>query len=342
MLKKSIVSLFIISVFCVNGQQVKTEILLEDRISIRALEIWDHKVWYSGTESKFGYVSLVDARDKKQMVLSDEKLQFRTLGQNKTDFYAITIESPALMFKINKRTLAKQVVLRDTAKTAFYDALHFVNDDLGYAFSDPDTDLNLKLAVFNRKGKNQWYITDQKGKPKMNKGEAAFAASNSNMASSKNYLWIASGGATSRIFRLDLRNESWSVFNTPFIQGSSSQGIYAIDFYKDKFGIAVGGDYTKQTENINNIATTIDGGQTWTVQASGKNGGYKSCVKIRPRSGGKDIIAVSDQNVELSRDFGKTWTTISNEKGLYVCEWTDRNTIVLAGKERILRMSLEL
>ena len=267
MLKKSIVSLFIISVFCVNGQQVKTEILLEDRISIRALEIWDHKVWYSGTESKFGYVSLVDANDKKQMVLSDEKLQFRTLGQNKTDFYAITIESPALMFKINKRTLAKQVVLRDTAKTAFYDALHFVNDDLGYAFSDPDTDLNLKLAVSNRKGKNQWYITDQKGKPKMNKGEAAFAASNSNMASSKNYLWIASGGATSRIFRLDLRNESWSVFNTPFIQGSSSQGIYAIDFYKDKFGIAVGGDYTKQTENINNIATTIDGGQTWTVQA---------------------------------------------------------------------------
>src|SRR5690606_30847645 len=238
--------------------------------------------------------------------------------------------------------LAKQVVLRDTAKTAFYDALHFVNDDLGYAFSDPDTDLNLKLAVFNRKGKNQWYITDQKGKPKMNKGEAAFAASNSNMASSKNYLWIASGGATSRIFRLDLRNESWSVFNIPFIQGSSSQGIYAIDFYKDKFGIAVGGDYTKQSENINNIATTIDGGQTWTVQASGKNGGYKTCVKIRPRSRGKDIIAVGDQNVELSRDFGESWTTISNEKGLYVCEWTDRNTIIFAGKGRILKMNLKL
>src|SRR5690606_25762116 len=109
MLKKSIVSLLIISAFCVNGQQVKTEILLEDKISIRALEIWDHKVWYSGTESKFGYVSLVDARDKKQKVLTDEKLQFRTLGQNKTDFYAITTESPALMFKINKRTLAKQV-----------------------------------------------------------------------------------------------------------------------------------------------------------------------------------------------------------------------------------------
>ncbi len=342
MIIKSIIGLCLVVCSLLNGQELKSEILLEDKISIRALEIWDRKVWYAGTVSKFGYVSLVDARDKKQMLLDDGKLQFRTLGQNKTDFYAINIESPALMFKINKRTLAKQVVLRDTAKTAFYDALHFVNHDLGYAFSDPDADLNLKLAVFNRKGNKQWYITDQKGKLKMNKGEAAFAASNSNMASSKKYLWIATGGASSRIFRLDFKTENWTIFNTSFIQGSSSQGIYAIDFYKDKFGIAVGGDYTKQSENISNIATTIDGGQTWTVQGSGKNGGYKTCVKIRPRSRGKDIIAVGDQNVELSRDFGKTWTTISNEKGLYVCEWTDRNTIIFAGKGRILKMNLKL
>ena len=325
-----------------NGQQLKSEIMLEDNISIRALEIWDRKVWYTGTDSKFGYVSLADSKDKKQIVLADDKLQFRTLGQNRTDFYAINIESPALMFKINKRTLAKQVVFRDTAKTAFYDALHFVNDDLGYAFSDPDTDLNLKLAVFNIQGNGKWYIIDHKDKVKMNKGEAAFAASNSNMASSRNYLWIATGGASSRIFRLDFRTEKWSVYNTPFVQGSSSQGIYAIDFYDDKFGIAVGGDYTKQSENFNNIATTQDGGQTWTVQASGKNGGYKTCVRIRPGSKGKDIIAAGDQNVELSRDFGKTWTTISNEKGLYVCEWINRNTIVLAGKNRILRMTLKL
>jgi methyl coenzyme M reductase subunit D len=37
-------------------------------------------------------------------------------------------------------------------------------------------------------------------------------------------------------------------------------------------------------------------------------------VKIRPKSKGKDIIAVGDQNIEFSSDYGKTWKTISQEK----------------------------
>jgi hypothetical protein len=77
------------------------------------------------------------------------------------------------------------------------------------------------------------------------------------------------------------------IFNTPFIQGESSQGMYSIDFYDDQFGIAVGGDYTKQDANINNIATTNDGGETWQIQASGQNAGYTTCVKIKPGSKGR-------------------------------------------------------
>ena len=56
------------------AQKVEIETLLKDKISIRALQIWDNKVWYSGTDSKFGYVSLKDSADKKQLVLSDKKL----------------------------------------------------------------------------------------------------------------------------------------------------------------------------------------------------------------------------------------------------------------------------
>ncbi|MBF1149509.1 MAG: glycosyl hydrolase, partial [Cloacibacterium normanense] len=93
----------------------------------------------------------------------------------------------------------------------------------------------------------------------------------------------------------------------------------------------------QQSDNVNNIATTSDGGETWQIQASGKNGGYKTCVKIRPKSKGKDIIAVGDQNIEFSSDYGKTWKTISQEKNLYVCEWIDENSLVFAGKNRILK-----
>lgn len=319
------------------SQQVENiETILNDKISIRALEVYDHKVWYSGTDSKFGFVDLKDYKNQKQILLSEKKLQFRTLAQDKSSFYAINIESPAYFFKIDKKDLKFQTVFSDTAKTAFYDALHFVNDKLAYTFSDADQDHLLKLAVYKN---GQWGMF--KNNVELNEGEAAFAASNTNIASSKKYLWIATGGKASRIIRMDLKTEKLEVFKTPFIQGESSQGMYSIDFYDDKFGVAVGGDYTKQDANINNIATTNDGGETWQIQASGENAGYTTCVKIKPGSKGKEMIAVGDKHISYSSDFGKSWKKISDEKGFFVCRWIDGNHIVLAGNSRISVMKLK-
>ncbi len=321
------------------AQKLEIQTILEDKISIRALQIWDGKVWYSGTDSKFGYVSLKDSLDKKQIQLSDKKLQFRTLAQNRTHFFAINIESPAQFFKINKKEFTYDVIHQDSTKTAFYDALFFHEGNL-FAFSDPEENLNLKFLEFyhlNNKFNSKLY-----SEPLLNEGEAAFAASNTNISAFERWVWVATGGKTARIFRLNLKAQKFQVFETPFIQGTSSQGIYSIDFYKNKFGIAVGGDYTKQAENINNIATTIDGGETWQIQAIGKNAGYMTCVKIRPKSKGKEMIAVGDQHISYSGDYGKTWTKISDEKGLYVCEWMDANNLVLAGKDRILKVKLRI
>ncbi|WP_312818787.1 WD40/YVTN/BNR-like repeat-containing protein [Kaistella carnis] len=327
--------------FCLSfsfAQKVDFQTVLKDKISIRALQIYDEKVWYSGTDSKFGFVSLKDSTDKKQMRLSEKNLQFRTLAQNKTDFYAVNIESPAYFFKIDKKSLKYEIVFTDTAKTAFYDALHFSKDGFGFALSDPNGKESATSSL--KIGSKFWQKCKGNCLPEFKIGEAAFAASNTNIASSKKHMWFATGGLYSRIFRQNIKSRTWEVFETPFIQGTSSRGIYSIDFYDDQFGIAVGGDYTKQAENINNIATTNDGGKTWQIQASGKNGGYKTYVKFRPKSKGKDIIAVGDQNIEFSNDYGKTWTTISEEKGLYVCEWIDQNTLVFAGKNRIIKMKV--
>lgn len=319
------------------AQKVSFETLLNDKISIRALEIYDNKVWYSGTDSKFGYVDLKNPKHQKQIVLSEKKLQFRTLAQDKTSFYAINIESPAYFFKIDKKKLTHEIVFTDTVKTAFYDAL-YLNKNKFYAFSDPSKDLNLKLEQFIiNKGK---FEIKSYSHLKLNAGEAAFAASNTNISGGQNYLWIGTGGNSSRILRLNLKNDTLEAFATPFIQGISSQGIYSIDFGDEKFGIAVGGDYTKQEANINNIATTNNGGKTWQIQASGKNAGYTTCVKIKPGSKGKEIISVGDQHISYSSDFGKTWKKISDEKGFFVCRWVDKNTVVFAGKDKISLMKL--
>lgn len=336
-MKKLLPFLFsFLGIFTFSQQIESFETIFNDKISIRALELYDGKVWYSGTDSKFGFVDLKNKENQKQLRLSDKKLQFRTLAQDKNSLYAINIESPAYFFKIDKNNLKSEIVFTDTVKTAFYDALHFVNDKLAYTFSDADQDMMLKLAVYQN---GKWGMF--KSSVKLNPGEAAFAASNTNIASTKKYVWIATGGKSSRVLRLSLKSEEIEIFNTPFIQGESSQGMYSIDFYDDKFGIAAGGDYTKQDANVNNLATTNDGGESWQVQASGKNAGYTTCVKIKPGSKGKEIISVGDQHISYSSDFGKTWKKISEEKGFFVCSWVDGNTVVFAGKDRISVMKLK-
>ncbi len=323
------------------AQKVAFETLFKHQISIRALQIYDGKVWYAGTDSKFGYVSLKDTADQKQIRLSEEKLEFRTLAQSSRYFETINILSPAHHFRIDKKTLKVSILRTDHKKTAFFDAFIYDRFDRGLAISDPNEQGSGNPVIMLPTGNYQSGVAVATDFPTYFAGEAHFAASNSNIAMKSGKVWIATGGAKARIFKYSWRNSmKWEAFETPFIQGTSSQGIYSIDFYDEKFGIAVGGDYTKQTENINNIATTHDGGKTWQIQASGKNGGYKTCVKFRPGSKGREILAVGDQNIEFSNDSGKTWTTVSEEKGLYICEWIDRNTVVLAGKNRIVKMRL--
>ncbi|SDF12488.1 WD40/YVTN/BNR-like repeat-containing protein [Epilithonimonas hungarica] len=337
MKKLILFSLTVISSF-VLSQRFTIDTLLTDQISIRAIQLWDGKVWYAGTDSKFGYVNIKDRSDKKQITLSDKKLQFRTLAQNKRSFYAINIESPAYFFQINKKTLKSKVVFNDNDATAFYDAFKFVDNDFGIAFSDPTNSQRLNISQ-TRDGGSKWiHCNDCKDFPYLEKGEAAFAASNTNIAGVGNFIWIATGGSKSRIYRMKNKDCNWKVFETTFIQGTSSQGIYSIDFLDENFGIAVGGDYTKQSDNVNNIATTNDGGQTWQIQASGKNTGYMTCVKFRPKTKGKEIVAVGDQHISFSSDYGKTWTKISDEKNLYTCEWLNHDTLILAGKNKIIKL----
>ena len=338
---KKLQTLFFIlfSVFMMS-QKISIDTLLTDNISIRAIQIWDGKVWYSGTDSKFGFVDIRDKNKRKQVRLSGKKLQFRTLAQNKNSFFAVNIESPAYFFRIDKKNLNSKVVFTDNEETAFYDAMKFVDNNFGISFSDPSSNQKLNISQ-TRDGGDKWiHCNNCNGFPVLEKGEAAFAASNTNIASVKNMIWIATGGTKSRIYQMKSKNCHWQVYDTPFIQGASSQGIYSIDFFDQNFGVAVGGDYTKQSDNVNNIATTNDGGKTWQIQASGKNAGYMTCVKFRPGTKGKVLVAVGDQHISFSKDYGKTWQKISDEKNLYTCDWLNHDTLILAGKDKILKLSL--
>ena len=116
-MKKSFILLLLMNFSFGIAQKAEFQTLLKDKISIRALQIWDGKVWYSGSDSKFGYVSLKDTADKKQMRLSAEKLEFRTLAQTKHAFYTINVGTPAKWFTVQKSDLKVKLNMIDTTKT---------------------------------------------------------------------------------------------------------------------------------------------------------------------------------------------------------------------------------
>ena len=54
LMSKSILIILCLFSQTVISQKLETEVLLKDKISIRAVQLYDGKVWYSGTDSKFG------------------------------------------------------------------------------------------------------------------------------------------------------------------------------------------------------------------------------------------------------------------------------------------------
>lgn len=219
----------------IYSQSIKTEILLQDEISIRAIEIEGNKVYYSGSNSKVGYVDISNPTNKKQKIISDKKLQFRTLAISGNYLYTINVGSPAYFYKVNKHTLEEEIFYIDYAPNAFYDALVYDGKNF-YTFSDSDENLRLKWMKF----KVMPYFTQTIfSSLLMKKGEAAFATSNGNIAFTKNNVWLATGGSVSRVFKLNKKTLKIKVMDTPFVKGSSSKEMYVIDFYNDKLGIAV-------------------------------------------------------------------------------------------------------
>ncbi len=69
------------------SQQVENiEVVLNDKISIRALELYDNKVWYSGSESKFGFVDLKDTKIKSKLSFLMKSLNSEPLHRIRTRF----------------------------------------------------------------------------------------------------------------------------------------------------------------------------------------------------------------------------------------------------------------
>jgi photosystem II stability/assembly factor-like uncharacterized protein len=191
----------------------------------------------------------------------------------------------------------------------FYDAMSFWDEGHGLVIGD-SIDNHFAILVTDNGG-TTWRPVPQSVLPPALPNEGAFAASGSNIAMiGSSEAWVATGAALkSRVLHTRDRGRSWSIVDTPLISGRSS-GIFSIAFRDARHGVIVGGDYSKEFEAGENVATTSDGGQTWTIVTDGNVSGFRSAVKPVPRAK-STWVAVGPQGADLSIDDGRTWTPVA-------------------------------
>ncbi|MCX7549089.1 oxidoreductase [Xanthomarina sp. F1114] len=316
---------------------VEVENILEDSLlSIRAIELLaDKNLAFAANNGAYG---LYDSNKRSWQISKQEfdslDLQFRAVAHTSTDFFMLSVASPALLFKTGDYGSMDIVYLEEHPK-AFYDAMIFWNEQEGIAIGDP-TDECMSVIITRDAGKT-WKKVPCNKLPFYREGEAAYAASNTNIAVVGDKTWVATGGKVSRIFYSADKGETWEAFETPIIQGQETTGMYSVDFYDERNGFAIGGDYTKPENNIANKMKTTDGGKTWQLVADGKEPGYRSCVQYIPNREGKELVAVGFKGVNYSKDGGVSWKELSKE-GFYSIRFINDSTAYASGQGRISKL----
>lgn len=320
--------------------KVEIETLFQDSLSsIRALEIdTKNALNFAASNGKIGRHLFIENHKKntvkEQIKLDSIPVNFRSLAASNTSIFALSIGSPALLYKIDFD--AVKLVYQENHPKAFYDSIDFWNAKEGIAIGDPTDDC--MSIIITRNGGDTWTKLSCNNLPKAKDGEAAFAASDTNIAIVGDKTWVATGGKASRVLYSPDKGHTWQVYNTPIIQGLETTGIYSIDFYDENNGFAIGGDYTKPNATEANKIRTKDGGKTWQIVAEGKSPGYRSCVQYLPNSNAKALVAVGFKGVDYSNDAGNTWQHLSDE-GFYTIRFLNDSTAYAAGKGRISKLT---
>ncbi len=320
-----------------NFSQVSIDVIYEDSVSIRAIEFMnDGSLAFAGSNGIYGLVDTVNDMVKTNVQRQDSLVpEFRAIGHTATDFFMLSVATPALLYKTGISG-QMELVYQEDGEGVFYDALAFWNDKEGLAIGDA-IDGCLSILI-TRDGGKQWKKIECDDLPEAKVGEGAFAASNTNIEIQGNNAWIATTSGT-LLFSSD-KGKNWRYIQTPMRNEAATEGIYSIDFYDADMGFAIGGDFTKPDNTHANKAITIDGGVTWNLVADNVAPGYKSCVQYVPNAGGKDLVVIGFTGISYSNDAGLSWKELSKES-FYTIRFMNDSVAYAAGKNRIAKLTLK-
>ncbi|MDN4165513.1 YCF48-related protein [Cytophagales bacterium LB-30] len=301
--------------------------------SFRGLSVVDETtVWLAGSKGWVGRSTDGGQTWAFEQIRGYEALDFRSL-------YAFSAEKAIVA---NAGSPGYILLTEDAGKTwqkvgellhpdAFMDGVDFWNENEGLIYGDPIE--GHMLLMKTQDGGRTWQELPLNQRPKLEEGEASFAASGTNIrCMGEAEVRIATGGKKSRLWVSENKGANWKAIETPILQGESAQGIFSFDFYTPTQGLLVGGDYTQALLEEKHVWVTTDGGSQWTFPSPATKG-YRSGVAYLTAT---RLLACGTSGIDISENGGLAWRVLS-EEGFHVVKTfpSGKRAILAGGKGKV-------
>jgi photosystem II stability/assembly factor-like uncharacterized protein len=252
---------------------------MHQNLSIRAIDVIDeNKICFAANNGVFGYSD--DAGKTWYLdTISIENYtpQFRSIeALNDSTILILSVDSPAYLLKTTNKGRDWKIVYENHEKDIFFDALKAKNANEIWAIGDPIN--NYPFLIYSMNAGDSWQKYNVKNLPKVEKNEAFFAASNSNISFIDNNLFLVSGGSTSNLIQVNTSSKTFIVKKLPFIISGSMTGAYSIDMFNQKNFAISGGNYDKNDKEFVPFYYTTDGGKIFKTLDIQENF-FGSCVR---------------------------------------------------------------
>lgn len=275
-------------------------------VSFRGIDaVSDSVCWVSG--SKGAILKTTDGGQSWQQLVipGADTLDFRDIEAFGADTAVVMSIGSGMRSKVFRTVDGGEswsLVHQNTYENGFYDAIAFWdNGQDGLLQGDP-VEGRLFILTTNDGGQS-WNELPREQMPEVADGEYAFAASGTQLITTGNrQAWIGTGGVNARAIHSSDGGQTWTARPTPMIQGEPSTGIFSIAFRDDSFGIAVGGDYTREYEGMQNVIYTEDRGMSW-KRLENADLDFRSCIRFADGV----FVTTGPSGSEYSTDNGENW-----------------------------------
>ena len=343
-MKKAFISLFAFLLlyqnsFAQNSGNNSIKILTQKKgVSIRGMAVPNQNtIWASGSKGSIAK-SVNGGTDFEWMqVKGYETRDFRSIhAWDDKQAIIVAVSAPAIILKTKDGGATWYTVYENADTLMFLDAIHFKDASNGLVVGDPISNHIFLLSTVD-KGEHWNEIPSSYFKTPLEKGEAFFASSGSNIAQLSKEDFLVSGGLRSRLWINGL------AMDIPILQGGTSTGANSMAISPNGNNIMiVGGDFMKDTSRIQNavglkLFIKPNSNQKWQSEKipywkidelARLPNGYRSGVEYITNT---ILIACGTSGVDISINKGKNWDLISNESFHVVRKQPTTKAVFLAG-----------